>query len=30
MIMDDKALDRTFYFKILFDRIDEEGKGYLT
>jgi len=29
MIMDDKAMDRTFFFKNLFDRLDLESKGYL-
>jgi len=29
MIMDDKAMDRTFFFKNLFDSLDLESKGYL-
>ena len=29
MIMDDKAMDRTYYFKGLFERIDKDDKGYL-
>lgn len=27
--MDDKALDRTYYFTQLFHKLDEENKGYL-
>lgn len=29
MIMDDKAMDRTYYFKGLFEKIDKEDKGFL-